>query len=65
MCPAPSITRLVHGLLTEYVRIHGPECLIPDRREPLTNEMTAAIILAIGTARETIALPGAPSRTPT
>ena len=59
MCPAPSITRLVHGLLTEYVRIHGPECLIPNRREPLTNEMTAAI-LAIGTIREIIGPPRSP-----
>ena len=44
MCPAPSISRLVTGLLTEYVRVHGPESLIPSRREPLTNQQTSAIL---------------------
>ena len=47
MCPAPSVSRLVTGLLAEYVRVHGPESLIPSRREPLTNEQTARI-LAVG-----------------
>lgn len=44
MCPAPSIGRLVTGLLKEYIRVHGPECLTPSRREPLTNDQTAAIL---------------------
>ena len=44
MCPAPSISRLVTGLLAEYIRVHGPESLIPSRREPLTNPQTSAIL---------------------
>ena len=44
MCPAPSISRLVTGLLAEYIRVHGPESLIPSRREPLTNQQTSAIL---------------------
>ena len=44
MCPAPSISRLLTGLLSKYIRVHGPESLIPSRREPLTNQPTSAIL---------------------
>ena len=30
--------------MDEYVHIHGAECLVPHRREPLTNEQTRAIL---------------------
>ena len=43
MCPAPSVALMLRGLMDEYVHIHGAECLVPRRREPLTNEQTRAI----------------------
>ena len=44
MCPAPSVALMLRGLMDEYVRIHGAECFVPHRREPLTNEQTRAIL---------------------
>ena len=44
MCPAPSVALMLRGLMDEYVHIHGAECLVPRRREPLTNEQTRAIL---------------------
>ena len=43
MCPAPSVALMLRGLMDEYVHIHGAECLVPHRREPLINEQTRAI----------------------
>ena len=44
MCDAPSVTLLLRGLLDDYVRLHGTETLIPQRREPLTNEHTERLL---------------------
>ena len=44
ICPAPSVVLMLRGLMDEYVRLHGAECLVPHRREPLTNEQTQAIL---------------------
>ena len=44
MCPAPSVALMLRGLMDEYKHIHGAECLVPRRREPLTNEQTRAIL---------------------
>ena len=44
MCPVPSVALMLRGLMDEYVHIHGAECLVPRRREPLTNEQTRAIL---------------------
>lgn len=44
MCPAPSVALMLRSHVDEYVHIHGDECLVPHRREPLTNEKTRAIL---------------------
>ena len=44
MCDAPSVTLVLKGLLDDYVRLHGTETLIPQRREPLTNEQTERLL---------------------
>ena len=50
--PASTSTSLViKGLLNEYVRVHGPESLLPHQKAPLTNPMMYDIAaLADGTA---------------
>ena len=35
---------LLKGLMLEYIRLHGKECLVPRRREPLTNTQIDAIL---------------------
>ena len=44
MCPAPSVALMLRGLVDEYAHIHGAECLVPHRREPLINEQKRAIL---------------------
>ena len=39
MAAAPTSALVIKGLLNEYVRLHGPESLMPHRKDPLTNEM--------------------------
>ena len=38
MPDAPSVLLCLKGLLNQYVRLHGPESLMPHRKQPLTNE---------------------------
>lgn len=40
----PELTVLLKGMLRQYVRLHGPESLVPKRAEPLTNADTLAIL---------------------
>ena len=40
----PELTVLLKGMLRQYIRLHGPESLIPKRAEPLTNADTLAIL---------------------
>ena len=35
--------RACEGMLRDYAELHGPEALIPERREPLTNEIIAGV----------------------
>ena len=44
MAPAPSVNLVLKGLMFEYIRLHGKECLVPKRREPLTNTQIDAIL---------------------
>lgn len=44
MAPAPSVNLVLKGLMFEYIRLHGKECLVPRRREPLTNAQIDAIL---------------------
>ena len=44
MASSPSLSGVLKGLLALYVAAHGPESLIPHRKEPLTNEQTASIL---------------------
>ena len=47
MCPAPSVALV---LADKYVHLHGAEILVPQRREPLTNEQTTLLFgIAPGT----------------
>ena len=41
---SPSISQAVRGLTAAYVRLHGPESLIPHRKEPLTNDKALAML---------------------
>ena len=34
----PELTTLLEGMLRQYIRLHGPEALLPHRAEPFTNE---------------------------
>ena len=44
MARSPQLTYVLKGLLRLYVLAHGPESLMPQRKEPLTNEHTRAIL---------------------
>ena len=44
MAKASSVNRVLKGLLRLYVMAHGPESLMPRRKEPITNEHTKAIL---------------------
>ena len=39
----PELTVILKGLLRQYLRLHGPETLVPTRAEPLTNDDTLRI----------------------
>jgi hypothetical protein len=38
LAPMTLATMALKGLLREYVEVHGPESLIPKRKEPFTQE---------------------------
>ena len=40
----PELTVILKGMLRQYIRLHGPESLLPKRAEPLTNADTEAIL---------------------
>ena len=40
----PELTALLKGMLRQYVRLHGPEALLPHRSEPLTNGDAIAVL---------------------
>ena len=47
LAPAPVVSRVLKGMLKNYVRVHGTDALIPTRKEPIENRHCAAIY-AIG-----------------
>ena len=44
MVPLAAVSRLVKGMLREYIDLHGVAGLIPKRKLPLTNELITAIL---------------------
>ena len=40
----PELTTLLKGMLRQYVRLHGPEALLPHRAEPFTNDDCMAVL---------------------
>ena len=44
MATSPNLGNVLKGLLALYVAAHGPESLIPHRKEPLTNDQTKGIL---------------------
>ena len=51
-----SAVQVCEGLMREYVETHGPEALLPERKEPLTRQLIIQLLtLAAGTK-----FPGAP-----
>ena len=47
LAPAPVVSRVLKGMLKNYVRVHGTDALIPTRKEPIENHHCAAMY-AIG-----------------
>ena len=45
MPPCPMLATMLQGMNDEYVRLHGDRrCLLPERKEPLTNAYCAAML---------------------
>ena len=44
MATSPNLGNVFKGLLALYVAAHGPESIIPHRKEPLTNNQTKNIL---------------------
>ena len=44
MVPLAAVSRLVKGMLREYIDLHGVAGLIPKRKLPLTNELITAML---------------------
>jgi len=42
--PLTAAVQATDGILREYLEVHGPEALIPERKEPLANSMVHALI---------------------
>ena len=52
--PLAAAVRRCDGILREYVELHGPEALVPRRKEPLTNEIIRRLLyMPHGTALPT------------
>ena len=43
LAPAPVVSRVLKGMLKNYVRVHGTDALIPTRKEPIENHHCAAM----------------------
>ena len=44
MAPAPNVTAVLKGLIRRYVRRHGVDALLPERKAPIENRHAAAIL---------------------
>ena len=44
MAPAPEVALVIKGLVRRFVRIHGVDALLPERKAPIENHHAAAIL---------------------